>query len=575
MSTHSVLGNAFGKHRLIAELGRGGMATVYLAASSGPGGFNKLSVLKLLRDLHEQDGVEMFLEEARLAAQLNHPNVVQTYEVGKVGEQYFIAMEFIDGPALNRLRRRVPIPLPIGLYVIASVLDGLRHAHALKGYDGHPLMLVHRDLSPQNVLVTYEGDCKIVDFGIAKALDSPLVTSEGLFRGKLTYMPPEQVRGAQVDQRADVFAVGALLFETITGRRLWQGETELAVAQRLAAGDIPRLVDPRPEVAPELVDLCNWALAPDVEARCPSATVLQVALESHVRNAGLTATRRDLGQLVAATFSADRERLQRVITAQLREGTATPTAQHLALSLPHASYGSSSSSFDEVSAEEAAEVRRGGAEATATPRVPPPAARGQAARPSRSWRALALAAAAVLAVLAGAALALRPSRSAVTAESGRPGGSSAPLEARRTGATGASLRGPVPAASSAPGEPGAAAAEAPAAAVPPAATAAEAPAATLPPAAAAETPAAPPTAAEPSPLPAVAAAPSTGASAAEAIPPVEAGAVAALRAPAAPRPPPPPPPGAKAGQDRAQATKLPPRPVAPAREPGSPDELGF
>jgi serine/threonine-protein kinase len=435
--SHSVLGNSFGKYRLIAELGRGGMATVYLAASGGPGGFNKLSVLKLLR-VQEQDGVELFLEEARLAAQLNHPNVVQTYEVGKVGAQYFIAMEFIDGPALNRLRRRVPVPLPIGLHVVSGVLEGLRYAHALRGYDGSALGLVHRDLSPQNVLVTYEGDCKIVDFGIAKALDSPPVTGEGLFRGKLTYMPPEQARGGHVDQRADVFAVGVLLFETLSGRRLWQGDSELVVMQRLLSGDVPRLEGHLPEVSSELLDLCHWALAPEPELRCPSAEALHLGLEAHLRSAGLGASRRELGELVASTFSADRERLQRVIAAQLQEG-ALPAGEPVGSAIPHASYGSSSSSLDEASAEQSVDLGLAGLEDAVTRAVPDPAVPAGALGPGAVQRsplrrrALQLAVAAALlasvGVLAGAALEPRaPAAPPERAAPSRPAAPAAPSE---------------------------------------------------------------------------------------------------------------------------------------------------
>ncbi len=346
MESTSQPGNVIGKYRLVAELGHGGMADVFLAASGGLGGFNKLSVLKLLRDLHEQTNVQMFLEEARLAARLNHPNVVHTHEVGNEGDQYFIAMEFIDGPALSKVRRRTKLPLPVSLHVLSMVLEGLRYAHALKDFDGTPLQLVHRDLSPQNVLVTYEGDCKIVDFGIAKAHDSSVVTRSGSFKGKVTYMPPEQARGVLVDQRADVFAVGAMLFEALSGRRLWQGEQELVVVQRLSAGEVPKLT-PLPEVTRELAELCAWALEPDPEQRCPSAAMLQERLESVVRSAGLVASRRDLGELVAREFAADREKLQRTIAEQLREVVAKPTAEYRAVALPHASYGSGPASRED------------------------------------------------------------------------------------------------------------------------------------------------------------------------------------------------------------------------------------
>lgn len=373
METQAPKINVIGKYRLLAKLGHGGMADVFLAASSGPGGFNKLSVLKLLRDLDEQHGIDMFLEEARVAARLNHPNVVQTYEVGNANEQYFIAMEFIDGPALNKIRRRARIPLGVGLYVISMVLEGLRYAHALKGFDGAPLMLVHRDLSPQNVLVSYEGDCKIVDFGIAKSLDSPIVTRQGLFKGKATYMPPEQVRGLLVDQRADVFAAGVMLAELISGRRLWQGESEMGVVQRLSTGNVPRLSGLGPEIATELIDLSNWAIEPDRERRCPSATALQQHLEAHIRSSGLQASRRDLGELVANAFAADREKLLKTIAAQLKKADSTPTAVYCATSIPTAAYGTGSRGSGESSSDPAKAFRTD-ASAMVQPIMPAPTA---------------------------------------------------------------------------------------------------------------------------------------------------------------------------------------------------------
>lgn len=404
METQTPTSNVIGKYRLLAKLGHGGMADVFLAASSGPGGFNKLSVLKLLRDLDEQHGIDMFLEEARVAARLNHPNLVQTYEVGNANEQYFIAMEFIDGPALNRIWRRARIPLGVGLYVISMVLEGLRYAHALKGFDGAPLMLVHRDLSPQNVLVSYEGDCKIVDFGIAKSLDSPLVTRQGLFKGKVTYMPPEQVRGLLVDQRADVFAAGVMLAELISGRRLWQGESEMGVAQRLSTGNVPRLAGLGPEIAAELIDLSNWAIEPDRERRCPSATALQQHLDAHIRSSGLQASRRDLGELVANTFAADREKLLKTIAAQLKKADSTPTAVYCAASIPTAAYGAGSRGSEEGSSDPAKALRTG-ASAMVQPIMPAPTTATPSVRAAPSPH-IALSLFRWVAVLVGALVAL-------------------------------------------------------------------------------------------------------------------------------------------------------------------------
>src|SRR5260370_910736 len=188
-----------GKYKLLAELGRGGMANVYLAVARGPSGFNKLVVLKCLRsDLaSDTELLAMFLDEARLAARLNHPHVVQTYEVGEYVGRPVIVMEYLEGQVLSSLVQRAQsnnaLPLSLHLRVIIDALEGLHHAHELTDYDGKPLGLVHRDISPQNVFVTFDGHVKVLDFGIAKAATSQSQTATGILKGKVKYMAPEQM----------------------------------------------------------------------------------------------------------------------------------------------------------------------------------------------------------------------------------------------------------------------------------------------------------------------------------------------------------------------------------------------
>src|SRR6185437_8026107 len=238
--------NTLGKYRLIAELGHGGMAEVYLAVVRGPAGFNKLVVIKQIRPQLAEDPefLAMFLDEARLAARLSHPNVVQTNEVGQEGSRYFIAMEYLEGQPLNRVLHRVQktggIPLALHVKILSDVLGGLHHAHELADFDGTPLEVVHRDVTPHNVFITYDGQVKVVDFGIAKALNSSAETRTGVLKGKVAYMAPEQARGERCDRRADVFSVGVMLWEAATGRRLWKGVPDITILQRLLAGDIPR-----------------------------------------------------------------------------------------------------------------------------------------------------------------------------------------------------------------------------------------------------------------------------------------------------------------------------------------------
>src|ERR1700760_1905309 len=192
-------GRALGKYQLIAEIARGGMGIVYLAMVQGPGGFHKLVVVKELNPsvVEEPAFLTMFLDEARLAARLSHPNIVQTNEVGHEGQRYFMAMEYLDGRGLDHVRRRsrtagFGLTLHMHLRVICDVLAGMDYAHELADFDGTPLHIVHRDASPQNVFLTFDGQVKLLDFGIAKAADSMHETITGVVKGKVSYMSPEQ-----------------------------------------------------------------------------------------------------------------------------------------------------------------------------------------------------------------------------------------------------------------------------------------------------------------------------------------------------------------------------------------------
>jgi eukaryotic-like serine/threonine-protein kinase len=195
-----------GKYRLVAALGRGGMADVFLAMLEGPSGFNKLLVIKELRQGVLEDGtaVQMFMDEAHLAARLNHPNIVQTLEVGSDGSRCFLIMEYLDGQPLPRVIRRArergaQIPLQTHVRILVEVLTALDYAHSFTDFDGRPLSIVHRDVSPQNIILTYEGGVKLIDFGIAKTALASGETREGIVKGKVKYMPPEQAMGHAVE----------------------------------------------------------------------------------------------------------------------------------------------------------------------------------------------------------------------------------------------------------------------------------------------------------------------------------------------------------------------------------------
>ncbi|MFO0757902.1 MAG: protein kinase [Byssovorax sp.] len=316
----------FGKYRLIAAIGHGGMAEVFLAVMTGPAGFNKLQVVKRLRPAlaEEPDLCAMFLDEARLAARLNHRNIVQTNEVGvAAGDQYFIAMEYLDGQPYNRILSRArqqkrAVPLGISLRILVDLLSGLHYAHELADYDGAPLHIVHRDISPQNVFVTYDGQTKIVDFGIAKAARRMVETEAGVIKGKVSYMAPEQAFAAssEVDRRADLFSVGVLLWEAVSGKRLWQGLSDPEIIGRLLHA-VPALASEAPDAPPELCRICDRALSLSPSERYATAAEMRAELEAFMAAKGLGDSPEQLGAFVAELFEEQRAELRALVDSQL------------------------------------------------------------------------------------------------------------------------------------------------------------------------------------------------------------------------------------------------------------------
>lgn len=308
-----------GRYRPILELGQGGMAEVVLAVGRGPGGFNKLVVLKHLRRelAGDPDMRSMFLGEARISARLNHANVVQVYEVADVTQPCMV-MEYLDGQPMSEVlglgeARFTPT---MQLRVLSQVLSGLHYSHELCDYDGTPLNLVHRDVSPQNIIITYEGQVKVLDFGIAKVTGNPHITQTGVVKGKLGYMPPEQLVGEAVDRRADVYAVGCLLWHAAAGTKLWHGMREAEIMRRLLDGALPAPSTVR-QVSPELERIVMKALAPDPRDRYATALELQEAIDLYLGEAAVTNTMRDVGALVAREFAHRRDELAKTIHAAL------------------------------------------------------------------------------------------------------------------------------------------------------------------------------------------------------------------------------------------------------------------
>ena len=284
-----------GKYKLVRLIASGGMAEVYLARQAGAAGFEKLVCLKrILPHLaRDRQFVEMFLNEARLAAKLDHPNIVSIYDLGEANGNYFIAMEFIDGPSLRAVAKRAHergerLPIPEIVKIVAMAAGGLHYAHDLTDGEGKPLRLVHRDISPDNVLVHRNGAAKVVDFGIAKAANSSGATRTGTLKGKVAYMPPEQLRGDPLDRRADVFALGVVLYELLAGQRPWEGDSEVSLIGRIMTEEPRPLSTLRPDAPAGLAAVLDRALAKDREARYASCHDLQADLEALLVTMGQT-----------------------------------------------------------------------------------------------------------------------------------------------------------------------------------------------------------------------------------------------------------------------------------------------
>jgi eukaryotic-like serine/threonine-protein kinase len=312
-----------GKYRIIAKLGQGGMATVYLSIVPGPAGFNKLLVVKLLKEelVHDPDFLSMFLNEARLAARLNHANVVHTYEVGTDGDQQFLVMDYLDGQPLHAILRRVrreKMPLDVHVRILADMLAGLHYAHTLTDFDGTPLHVVHRDVSPQNVFVTYDGQVKVVDFGIAKAAGATSTTQSGVFKGKMSYVAPEQAGGDTIDARADIFSVGVMLWEAMAGRKFAQGDGQGAVLARRLAGAEPRIRDVVPDADPELAEICDRAMAHKKEDRYANALEFRDALENFLERFSRRIGSREVGEFVTQLFADERAQIRQIIDEQMK-----------------------------------------------------------------------------------------------------------------------------------------------------------------------------------------------------------------------------------------------------------------
>ncbi len=321
------------KYRVIARVGRGGVADVHVAVARGPGGFNKLVVLKSLREEFRgiPDYREMFMAEARLNAQLNHPHIVQTNEVFEFEGLPVIVMEYLEGQSLGSVLRMVrktgitTFDQSMHLRVLSDILHALDYAHNKRGLDGNPLELVHCDVTPQNIFLTYEGEVKLLDFGIAKQLRATDGASEGdVLGGKMRYMPPEQLRRVGVDQRTDLYAVGVMAWEAAAGERLWAEAADEEIQEAVLAGTIPPPSSVAEDVDSELERIVMRALAPGQDDRYPTALAMQMDLDGFLGISGSQLRSRDIGAAVTVLFEARRAQIQRIVADQLAKLAALP-----------------------------------------------------------------------------------------------------------------------------------------------------------------------------------------------------------------------------------------------------------
>ena len=299
-----------GRHEIVCPLGTGGMARVYLALQRGAFDATKLVVIKQLRPefAADREFLSMFVDEARLSLRFNHANVVHMYEVLAEAPDYCLVMEYLEGHTLAQFVRRVGrerFPLDEQIWIMTQVLAGLSYAHTLQDFDGTPLGIVHRDVSPSNVFVTTQGDVKLLDFGIAKAAGAVSFTRQGIVKGKIGYAAPEQCLAQPSDARSDIYAVGVMLWEAIAMRRRTPADTQLAALRARVDDKEPPIESVVPDVHPELAEACRRALAFDPAQRYQTAADFQKALEAYLAGRALSEPSRTLGGLLQRHFTRE------------------------------------------------------------------------------------------------------------------------------------------------------------------------------------------------------------------------------------------------------------------------------
>jgi len=393
---HPVRTPRVGRYQLVHRLAVGGMGEIFLARERGLAGFDRQVVVKLLiPELAEQpDLVTLFIDEARIAANLTHPNIVQVYEFGQDAAGYYLAMEYVPGQNLARIAARAVkdvrglLTRELAVHLIAEMARGLDYAHRAHDAEGRPLGIVHRDVSPHNLLLSIHGDVKLMDFGIAKSANTLHRTATGVVRGKYAYMSPEQLAGESLDAMTDVYSAGVMLWELTLMRRLWTGKDELAVIEQVRAGNVVRPREIDPAYPADLEEIVMHAIARDRERRTASAAALEADLRGWLALHGAVIDRSALGRVVTTLF---------------------PEVDHVAPARVDADAGQATASLPQP-----ATVVDKPAPATSTPSPPPRA---------RSRLGISVVITAAAAVVAGSGYALTRQGASTTG----PGSSSTPL----------------------------------------------------------------------------------------------------------------------------------------------------
>ena len=320
----------YGKYLLLDRIAVGGMAEIFLARQMGPEGFEKTVVLKRIRPHlgDKKSFVRMFLNEAKLAAQLNHPNIIHIHDLGKVGDSYFIAMEYLFGRDMRRVmpkceQQGIAFPIVYACKIASQVLEGLYYAHQKTDLQGRPLGIVHRDVTPENIFVSFDGGVKVLDFGIAKAANQVEMTRAGEIKGKLSYMSPEQCMGKPLDNRSDIFSLGVVLYEWVTGFKLFTGESDVAVLKSITDGKIYKPSYFKGDVPEQIEQILMRALEKDPAQRYQTAWEMQYDLDKFLANNEFTPSNQHLATFMKQVFADEME-------AERARLSGSPEVQRLA-----------------------------------------------------------------------------------------------------------------------------------------------------------------------------------------------------------------------------------------------------